>query len=708
MSPEQATGERTDARSDVYSLGAVLYEMLVGEPPHTGPNTHAIVAKLLTERPVRPWVLRETVPAGVDQALMKALAKAPADRYGTVAEFSDALGGSATEVTAVGHEASAPARAAGRWIVGAGAVALAALVLTVPFWRGPDESGPSLPAVPDEERPSVAALPFANLSPDPEDAYLAAGVHWEILTHLARIAALKVISPTSVLEYEDRDRNLRQIADELGVNNILEGSVRRDGDRLRIAVQLIDARTDEHLWGESYDGDLSDLFAVQSDVARSVAERLEASLAPDELARIDAPPTQSTEAYTFYLRALEFGELDEQREMLLEQAVQLDPDFAVAHAELATYHMRVFGRGWNRTEDRLRAAKAALDRAFELDPDLPEAHFAAGTYYFWGPRDDLMATREFALATAGLPNAAQAHNGLALVLGRTGRIEERLASLERAVELDPRGLNALGSLATTQARLRRFDEAEETFARRAALTGVPPDWSAIRYLALNRGDGERVLRMLDAYREAVPEAGERWFDYARAHLLVRDYRRAAEVVERGLSQTRARFVLVEQEEGSNQRPSLSQVLDDYAHAEVLLGEIYALLERPELALAHYDSARVHLEALASDSLWEQHVLGRLAIAYAGLGRRDQAVETVVKGKALIPAVGSAFHPEGANYPEFAVAHVMVGDFDDALDQIEWMLEDPSSMTVGGLRAHPRWDPLRDHPRFQALLEKYGT
>jgi serine/threonine-protein kinase len=739
MSPEQATGERTDARSDVYSLGAVLYEMLVGEPPHTGPNTHAIVAKLLTERPVRPRVLRETVPEGVDQALMKALAKAPADRYGTVAEFSDAMGGSTTEVTAVGQEASAPARTAGRWIAGAGAVALAALVLTVPFWRGPDDTGPSPPAVPDEGRPSVAALPFDNLSPNPEDAYFAAGVHGEILTHLARIAALKVISRTSVLEYEDRDRNLRQIADELGVTNILEGSVRRDGDRLRITVQLIDARTDEHLWGESYDGDLSDIFAVQSDVARSVAERLEASLAPDELARIDARPTQSTEAYAFYLRALEFGEVEEQREMLLEQAVQLDPDFALADAELATYHILVFLRRWDRAEDRLRAAKAALDRAFELDPDLPEAHFAAGTYYFAGPRDNLMATREFALATAGLPNAGRAHYGLATVLRRARRFEEALGSYRRAIELDPRQPTRLLGLAWTQVTLRRFDEAEETFARLLALGGIPPDavgvrrppparpgvpgspgvragentpgpnradvrralegdGSFIRLLALIPGDGERALRMLDAYRAAVPEAGGAEFLYAEAYLLVRDYRRAAEVVERVLSQSRARSVLAEAGEDPN-RP-LSRLRDDLAHAELLLGEIYALLERPELALAYYDSARVHLEVLAPDSLWEDHVLGRLAIAYAGLGRRDQAVETALEAKAL-----AAFQQA---HPWLARVYVMVGDFDDALDQIEWLLENPSIMNVGSLRAHPQWDPIRDHPRFQALLEKYGS
>jgi TolB-like protein/DNA-binding SARP family transcriptional activator len=241
-------------------------------------------------------------------ALARVRAKAPADRFNHAAEFAEAIGGSATQVTAAGRGASATVRTARRWIAGAGAVALAALVLTVPFWRGSDETLPSLPAMPDDQRPSVALLPFDNLSPDPDDAYFAAGVHEEILTHLARIAALKVISRTSVLEYKDRDRNLREIADELGVNNILEGTVRRDRDRLRITVQLIDARTDEHLWGESYDGDLSDIFAVQSDVARSVAERLEASLAPDELARIDARPTQSPEAYAFYLRALEFKE----------------------------------------------------------------------------------------------------------------------------------------------------------------------------------------------------------------------------------------------------------------------------------------------------------------------------------------------------------------------------------------------------------------
>jgi tetratricopeptide (TPR) repeat protein len=222
----------------------------------------------------------------------------------------------------------------------------------------------------------------------------------------------------------------------------------------------------------------------------------------------------------------------------------------------------------------------------------------------------------------------------------------------------------------------------------------------IEYLVLSRGDGERALRMLDAYREAVPETGP-WHLYAEAYLLVRDYRRAAEEVERALSRIRARSVLAEAGEDPNQ--SLSQLLESQTHAEVPLGEIYALLERPELALAYYDSARVHLEALVLDSLWKDHVLGHLAIVYAGLGRRDQAVETALEIKAGLPTSWQA-------RPNLARVYVMLGDFDDALDQIEWLLGNPTTdppLTVGGLRAHPRWDPLRDHPRFQALLEKYS-
>jgi TolB-like protein len=549
-----------------------------------------------------------------------------------------------------------------------------------------EEAVPPLPGMTDDPRPSVAALPFDNLSPDPDDAYMAAGVHEAVLTHLARIAALKVISRTSVLEYRDQTKNIREIAEELGVANILEGSVQRAGDRLRITVQLIDARTDEHLWAESYDRDLSDIFVIQSDVATRVAEQLRVTLAPEVQARIESPPTRNPEAYAFYLRALEFCRACDQRGSLLSEAVQLDPDFAAGHAALALYHMWVYWWRSDRTDDRIRTAKASLDRSIALDPDLPEGHYAAGYYHYWGFADYPRAMSEFGLAAEGLPNDPRILTALGHVLRRSGRWEEAEDSYRKAVELDPRQLTGLLDLGRTLGYLRRFDEAEEVWAKLAAVNGFPHHES-IRYLALQRGDGVRAEEMLHAHIASVSRDHQDWHWDAWAALLRRDYQRAAEAVE-----------------GADQDVWEPQAL--YVRP-LHLAEIYRLLDQPELALTHYDSARTRLEALTLEYPRDARIFGLLGIAYAGLGRGHDAVVSALRATTLAsPEHDALFGPW--RLIDLATVYVIVGDFEAALELLEWLLEHPSAMTVGRLRAEPRWDPLRDHPRFQALLEKYGS
>src|SRR3989449_536754 len=265
MSPEQATGGRElDVRSDVYSLAAVVYEMLAGEPPHTGPTAQAVIAKLLTERPTRIRTVRDTVPEGVDTAVAKALAKVPADRFGGAAEFATALA-----VPGAGPGAGWPRR---RIVVAAslaGAVALAALAVLWHPWRRPARAALAVADV-----ASVAVLPFENLTGSPNDLYLSDGMTEEVIGQLAQVRGLKVISRTSTEALKGAHLTLRQIADTLGVRHILEGSVRHAGNRIRVAVDLIDATTDAHVWASRYDRDLTDLFGVQDEIARHVADSL--------------------------------------------------------------------------------------------------------------------------------------------------------------------------------------------------------------------------------------------------------------------------------------------------------------------------------------------------------------------------------------------------------------------------------------------------
>jgi TolB-like protein/Flp pilus assembly protein TadD len=529
----------------------------------------------------------------------------------------------------------------------------------------------------------VAVLPFDNLSPDPDHAYFAAGVHEEILTHLARIAVLDVISRTSVLEYAGQDRNLREIAAELGdVTHVVEGSVRRDGDRIRVTVQLIDARTDDHVWAEVYDRDISDVFAVQADIAERVAEELGARLAPAELARIESPPTEDQEAYTLYLQALEAP--SDERLRLLEQAIARDPAFALAYAALAETHVYYYWWREDRTEERLRASEVALNRALELDPTLPQAHMAAGLYHYWGHRDYVSAAIELTLAAEGLPNDAQVHNRLGNVFRRSGKWEEAVSSYEKAVELDPRAPLPLADLGQTQALMRRFDDAEATFARWEALQGFPHLFSILA-LALHRGDGDRAELMLD--RRPQERRGPLIpFLYASAFLLQGDYQRAAEVLERA-----------------------TNVLWPSAiwSRSLFLAEIHGLLEQPERAAAHYDSARVYLEEEAALRPSDDRVYGALGIAYAGLGRSEDAVEAALHALDLAPPERDAFQGM-SRIVDLATVYAMVGDFDAALERLEWLLANPSSVNVGRLRREPRWDPIREDPRFQELLERYDT
>ena len=252
MSPEQALGERElDARSDVYSLGCVLYELLAGEPPYTGRTAQAVMAKRFADPVPSARRLRAAIPAGVEQALMKALARVPADRFASAAAFAEAL--------------AAPAAARPR-------------------------------------TPSVAVLPFLNLSADPENEYFADGVTEDVIAQLSKVGALQVISRTSVMPFKKREQGLREIAATLQVATLLEGSVRRAGDRVRIVAQLIDAETDRHLWAETYDRQLTDIFAIQADVAVQIAAALQAELSPDERTRIHREPTRDLEAYQLYLQ----------------------------------------------------------------------------------------------------------------------------------------------------------------------------------------------------------------------------------------------------------------------------------------------------------------------------------------------------------------------------------------------------------------------
>jgi serine/threonine-protein kinase len=418
MSPEQAAGEMVlDARSDVYSLGCVLYEMLAGQPPHHGPTPQAMIARRLTDPVLPVRRVRSAVPAQVERALMKALATDPGDRLASAAAFAEAL-----------SERDAPA-----------------------------------PAV-----PTVAVLPFVNLSADPENEYFADGITEDVIAQLAKIRALKVISRTSVMRFKNHEQSLREIGAKLEATTILEGSVRRAGDRVRIVAQLIEVDTDQHLWAETYDRRLTDIFGIQTDVALHIAAALRAELSRDERSRIGKEPTDDLEAYQLYLQGrycyLRFTvEGFRTSTQYFERAIARDAEYAMAYVGLALAYTELAETGGLPPDEAFTRGKAAAKRALAIDSELGEGHCALAYVTFVSEFDWTGAEREFKRALELTPGNADAYDLYGRMCASLERYDEAIALQRRAQELDP--LVHKVDLATAYLRAGAYDEALQAATR---------------------------------------------------------------------------------------------------------------------------------------------------------------------------------------------------------------------------------------------------
>lgn len=537
---------------------------------------------------------------------------------------------------------------------------------------------------------SIAVLPFDNLSNDPDNAFFADGLHDDVLTSLANVGDLKVISRTSVLPYRGKTHNIREIGKELGVGAILEGSVRRSNNRIRLVVQLIDARTDQHLWAEDYDRDLTDVFAIQSALAQEIASQLKAKLSPDEKARMATKPTHNNEAYLLYVRArtLATGSDTEERQKaipLFEQAIDLDPNFAAAHAQLSWLQSWIYF-SIDPTPPRLEKARAAANEAMRLQPGLAESHLALGFFHYYCERDYERALKEFEIARRGLPNDANVIRAIGATERRQGNWESSTRNYKRAVSRNPQDAVLIRNLALNYLAVRDFARAAKTFDRAVAL--VPQDFEMQSLRAWVdvywKGDFARFHALL-AQSPTGPDTSP---VAALARFNVQFFERKFDDALAALAKTP-----FENMRGETSTPLPKSFLAAQVHR--------AKGEAEQARLAYEQALPVAERALAaSPGDASRHAL--VGLILAGLGRNEEALAAGRRAVEILPETKDAF-----NGPIMVISLsrilTITGAHDEAVATLQRSLATPGGITVNELRLDPTWDPLRTYPAFQKLV-----
>ena len=574
-------------------------------------------------------------------------------------------------------------------IIGALLLVIAMLIVgRLPFYR---QTGESI------SQKSIAVLPFENRSEDKANAYFTDGVQDEILTDLAKIGDLKVISHASVMEYKiGVARNLRKIGHQLGVGNVVEGSVQRAGNRVRVNAQLIDVRTDRHLWAQTYDRDMTDVFAIQSDLAREIANALQAKLSPSEQSQMARKPTENGEAYLAFVqahnlsRAVEDFDKLKQSEQLYERAIELDPKFALAmarYSQLESWIVHMF----ERTPERREKAQTLAERALQLQPDLPEAHLARGFSYYYGDNNYDAALKEFEIARNGLPNESEVYGSIGAIQRRQGKWAESTANLEKAVSLNPKDIWALQNLAFNYWVLRNFDKANEAIDRALALdpTALDPLEVKSELAVAEKGDFSVAEKAFDAVKSAPMTAEDKLKTAnARADVFLRErkYREALQAAE------------------SLPDDQLAALPGALRRKYYEIGFARKALQDTAGAHEAFLKAKnaVEEELKRSPDVENTHV--QLAKVLAQLGERDAALAEAQRATELLPESKDAF-----GGPEItagvAEVYTILGDNARAIEVLDGLLSRPSFVTVQGLKVNPIWDPLRNDPRFQKLCEE---
>jgi TolB-like protein/class 3 adenylate cyclase/Flp pilus assembly protein TadD len=541
---------------------------------------------------------------------------------------------------------------------------------------------------------SVAVLPFENLSDEKENAYFADGVQDEILTNLARVADLKVISRTSTMQYKPgTPRDLREIGQRLGVTHVVEGSVQRAANRVRVNAQLTDARTDEQLWAQTYDRDLADVFAIQSEIAKAIADQLQAKLSPGEKSEIERPPTIDITAFELYAQAKNVLAVRNARANLLEavdllnQAIAHDPSFFRAYCQLAQTHDRLYFLGYDHTPARLALAEAAIQAAFRLRPDAGEAHLARAQNLYRGYLAYDGALAELEVAARTLPNDAGVFELKGFIQRRQGKQEEAVRSLERAIELDPRNTFTLQQIALSYHHLRRFVEEKSVLDRALAIEPNDVDIKVARaFVEFHwKADTRPLHQVIDSIRATNPAATQSIADgWLICALAERDARAA-------------RNALI----AAGDNPPFTDEAVNFTRPFVE-GIIARMSKDDAKARAAFTAARADQEKIIQAQPNYGPPLCVLGLIDAGLGRKEEALREGRRAVELLPVEKDAINGI-AMVKYLAMIAAWAGDKDLACEQLAVAIRPPSRLTYGQLKLLPFWDPVRGDPRFEKIV-----
>jgi TolB-like protein len=696
MAPEQAVGnnEAVSSATDVYGLGAVLYQLLTAQPPFAGGTTYETIKLLLDSEPRHPRQLNPKIDRDLSTICLKCLEKDSKRRYSSALALAEDLERWLKHEPIQARRTGVFARSK-KWVqrnptsalLAASLVALAAtagwIIWKSELIRQPVTTG-------------IAVLPFENLSEQKEQTAFADGVQDDILTKLAKIADLKVISRTSVMQYRGK-QNAREIGDALGVSHVLEGSVRRDTARIHLNAQLIDSRTDTHVWAEEYDRDLSEMFAIQSEIAQRVAQQLHAKMSASEKLAIESKPTADLAAFDLYTRAKNIllepwvgtrtGLLNAVD--LLNQAVGRDPSFLDAYCQLAYAHDALYWVAYDQTPARLALAEAAIQAAAQLRPDAGETHLARARNLYWGYRDYDGTLAELEIARQTLPNDFRIPELMAYIQRRQGHWKESLRNLEHAAELNPRDIGIRTTIAAHHTWVRRYADVKSALASTLAVFPNDMDtriWQPyVEFQA--KADTRPLHQMLDSIRATNPAAMQGHAEWWLACALAERNATAAKKALDAHDEDRITFG------------------NEVFFSRSLVEGLIARMKRDEgKARSVFVAARAEQQKILQDHPNESRALCALGLIDAFLGRKEEALREGWRAVELISVKKDAM--DGILWvANLAMIAAWVGDKDLACEQLESIMRLPNPLSYGTLKLMPYWDPLRGDPRFEKLVEE---